>query len=71
MYLDALLNLEYMEGLVDPKRNQYGLSIEPEFGFEIESPFALIRWNVAPNLQSLTESWVPGTSLSLSWKFNF
>ena len=71
MYLDALLNLEYKEGLVDSERNVYGLKIEPEFGFELESPFAFIRWSVAPDLMSLTNSWVPGASLSLSWKFNF
>ncbi|HBG36992.1 MAG TPA: hypothetical protein DDW88_08010, partial [Treponema sp.] len=48
-----------------------GLSFQPELGFEIEAPFATIRWGLAPDVESIKNLWVPFTSLSLSWKILF
>ena len=48
------------------------LIFQPEFGMEMESPFANIRVNVAPDINALLNNqFVPSTSLTLSWKFTF
>ena len=45
---------------------------QPEFGMELESPFANIRVNMAPDINALLKNqFVPSTSVTLSWKFAF
>ena len=71
MYLDALLHFDYNASLVESGRSLGGLSFEPEIGFELDSPFALIRWSLSPNIGSLNNFWIPDVSVGLSWKLQF
>lgn len=71
MYLDALLHFDYNASLVESGRSLTGLSFEPEIGFELDSPFALIRWSLSPNIGSLNNFWIPNVSVGLSWKLMF
>lgn len=72
MYADALMHWSYDKTRVDDKTTANGLVFKPEFGLEFESPFADIRWDVAPNIDAMMNNIiVPSTSLTLSWKFSF
>lgn len=71
MYLDALLHFDYNASLVESGRSLTGLSFEPEFGFELDSPFALIRWSLSPNITNMNNFWIPDVSVGLSWKLLF
>ena len=71
LYGDFLLHLSYDESKGNPNVFGSGLSFQPELGFEIEAPFATIRWGLAPDVESIKNLWVPFTSLSLSWKILF
>lgn len=70
IYLDALLRFVYQD------KNSAGnsgprLAFQPEIGLELPSPFATIRWSIAPDITSAKNLWVPYTSISLSWSFKF
>lgn len=71
MYLDALLHFDYNASLVESGRSLTGLSFEPEFGFELDSPFALIRWSLSPNISNINNFWIPDVSVGFSWKLLF
>lgn len=71
MYLDALLHFDYNASLVESGRSLTGLSFEPEFGFELDSPFALIRWSLSPNISNMNNFWIPDVSVGFSWKLLF
>lgn len=71
MYLDALLHFDYNASLVESGRSLTGLLFEPEIGFELDSPFALIRWSLSPNIGNLNNFWIPDVSVGLSWKLMF
>lgn len=71
MYLDALLHFDYNASLVESGRSLTGLSLEPEFGFELDSPFALIRWSLSPSIGNINNFWIPDVSVGFSWKFMF
>ncbi len=69
MYLDAMVRMVYNDKPVNGSAT--GLVIQPEIGLELPSPFATIRWSLAPDVTSAQNLWVPYSSISLSWKFNF
>lgn len=71
MYLDALFHFDYNASFIEIGRSLTGLSIEPEFGFELDSPFALIRWSLSPNLSNINNFWIPDVSVGFSWKLLF
>lgn len=72
LYADALLHWTYDESRVDDRTTVGGLIFKPEIGLEMESPFANIRWNMAPDITALMNSkLVASTSVTLSWKFSF
>lgn len=71
LYADALLQWTYDSSKDNGTSMVSGLVFQPELGFELSAPFANIRWNFAPDLGALQSSWVPATSITLSWKFNF
>lgn len=72
LYADALMHWTYDEMRVDDKTTAGGLVFQPEIGLEMESPFANIRWNMAPDISALMNSRLAGTtSVTLSWKFSF
>lgn len=67
LYADFLGHFDYNENKVTSEFSE-GLSFKPEIGFEVLSPFANIRWSMIPDTDSLVESLVGDTSISLSWK---
>ena len=75
LYADALLQWTYDSSKYEKDNPVSGIVFQPELGFELSSPFANIRWNLAPNLGSFEGSWydplvaslVPATSITLSW----
>jgi hypothetical protein len=72
VYVDALMHLSYDETRIDDTSTVQGIVFQPEFGLELESPFANIRWNLAPNIDAMLNNMiVSSTSLTLSWKFSF
>jgi hypothetical protein len=72
VYADALIHLSYDKTRVDDKTTAQGLMLQPEFGLELESPFATIRWSMAPNIDAMLNNMIiSSTSLTLSWKFSF
>ena len=72
VYVDALMHLSYDETRVNDTTTAQGLTFQPEFGLELESPFVDIRWNFAPNIDAmLNNEIITSTSLTLSWKFSF
>ncbi|HBB42726.1 MAG TPA: hypothetical protein DCZ74_04345, partial [Treponema sp.] len=72
VYADAQLQWTYDENsVVEGDGPLSGLVFKPEIGFELTAPFANIRWQFAPDMGSLQKSWVPATSISLSWRINF
>ena len=72
IYADAMLHLSYY----DPKaarndkerRPVYGnLLFQPEIGLEMNTPFFLLRWHIAPSRPD--KMFVPDAGITLSWKF--
>lgn len=72
IYVDAMMNWTYDENK-NTTGDEFsgGLVFHPEMGLELESPFANIRWSFAPDMESLQQTWVQSTSITLSWRFNF
>ncbi len=67
MYADAMLHFSNDE---EKRSNLFfgGVSIQPEIGFEMATPFFNVRWSIMPdNTDSL---FVGDSSISLSWKFS-
>ena len=72
LYADALMHLVYDKTRVDDSTTAQGITFQPEFGFELEAPFANIRWDMAPDITAMLNNViVPSTSLTLSWRFSF
>lgn len=69
IYLDALLHLSYDEAKQRQGGSTGGIVFQPDFGFEMDAPFATIRFGIAPEIESYDINWVESTSISLSWKF--
>ncbi len=73
LYADAMIQLVYDEKFVNNDNLLRGLKLQPEIGFEMESPFATIRWSIAPDVTAIksfkTNLWVPYNTVTLSWKF--
>lgn len=72
LYADAMLRLVYNKNRISDGSTLQGLILQPEIGFEMESPLAKIRWSLAPDLSDLSRNnFVIIPSLTLSWKFDF
>jgi hypothetical protein len=72
LYVDALMHWSYDESKLNDSTSVGGLVFQPEFGLEMASPFATIRWGIAPDIEAIQNNmWVPSTSITLSWKFTF
>ena len=72
IYVDAMMNWTYDENKnTSGDAFSGGLVFHPEMGLELDSPFANIRWRFAPDMESLQQTWVQSTSITLSWRFNF
>ncbi|MBO4318895.1 MAG: translocation/assembly module TamB domain-containing protein, partial [Treponema sp.] len=71
VYADALMQLTYDKSAEGVFGSDGGLIFQPEVGLEFAAPFANIRWQFAPDLGALDSSWVPATSITLSWRMQF
>lgn len=72
LYLDAMLHVSFEDRYGNDITSAGSLIFQPEFGMEMESPFANIRVNLAPDINALLNNqFVPSTSVTLSWKFAF
>ena len=71
LFADAMLHWKYDESRENDSSPLSGLVFQPEIGFEISAPFANIRWNFAPDLGNVLDTWVSNTSLTLAWRFTF
>lgn len=72
LYLDAMLHMTFEDRFGNNINSTGSLVFQPEFGMELESPFANIRVNMAPDINALLNNqFVPATSVTLSWKFAF
>ena len=72
VYVDGLLQWTYDESVAENSGTLgSGLVFQPEFGLELAAPFANIRWQFAPEMGELQKSWVPATSITLSWRLTF
>ena len=73
LYVDAMLNMSASDYVDTEYLSTGNLLFQPEFGLELELPVMNIRWDMTwdltPGLKF--KSYVPATSLSFSWKFNF
>lgn len=72
LYVDAMLHVSMEDNRINEYTNTGTLKFQPEFGLELESPYANIRFNMAPDINALfNNQFVPSTSLTLSWKIAF
>nr|WP_318710820.1 translocation/assembly module TamB domain-containing protein [uncultured Treponema sp.] len=72
VYADALLHWTYDRKIAGASEAMGdGLVFQPEIGLEFNAPFANIRWNFAPDLSDMQESWAKATSVTLSWRWAF
>ncbi len=73
LYVDAMLNMSASDYVDVDYLSTGSLLFQPELGLELELPVMNIRWDMTwdltPGLKF--KSYVPATSLSLSWKYNF
>lgn len=72
LYLDAMLHVSFENGATNNIASAGNVIFQPEFGMEVESPFANIRVNMAPDINALLHNqFVPATTVTLSWKVTF
>lgn len=72
LYLDAMLHVTLENGNTNDITSAGAIAFHPEIGMELESPFANIRVNMAPDINALLNNqFVPSTSVTLSWKYTF
>lgn len=74
IYADAMLQVVYDETKFDKDKFLSGLKLQPEIGFEMNSPYATIRWSISPditNRSSFRNLLVPNTSITISKKWQF
>ena len=72
LYVDAMLHVSFEDSKVNDIASAGKILFQPEFGMELESPFANIRVNMAPDINALLKNqFVPSTSVTLSWKFTY
>ena len=73
LYADAMLNMSASNYHDVDYLSANSILFQPEFGLELELPLINIRWDMAwrftPGAQ--LQSFVPATTVSLSWKFTF
>lgn len=72
LYVDAMLHVSFEDSNVNNISAAGKMLFQPEFGMELESPFANIRVNMAPDINALLKNqFVPSTSVTLSWKIAY
>nr|MBO4532168.1 translocation/assembly module TamB domain-containing protein [Treponema sp.] len=73
LYADAMLNMSASNYHDVDYLSANSILFQPEFGLELELPVINIRWDMAWRLTpgAQLQSFVPATTVSLSWKFTF
>ena len=72
LYVDAMLHVSFEDSNVNDINSAGKMLFQPEIGMELESPFANIRVNMAPDINALLKNqFVPSASVTLSWKFAY
>ena len=72
LYVDAMLHVSLEDSTTNDITSAGKMLFQPEFGMELESPFANIRVNMAPDINALLKNkFVPSASVTLSWKFAY
>ena len=72
LYIDAMLHVSFEDSNVNNIEAAGKMLFQPEIGVEMESPFANIRVNMAPDINALLKNqFVPSASVTLSWKFAY
>ena len=72
LYVDAMLHVSFEDSNVNDINAAGKILFQPEFGMELESPFANIRVNMAPDINALLKNqFVPSASVTLSWKIAY
>ena len=73
LYIDAMLHVSFEDSYYVNDISSAGkMLFQPEIGMELESPFANIRVNMAPDINALLKNqFVPSASVTLSWKFAY
>ena len=72
LYVDAMLHVSLEDNRGSNIASTGLVMFQPEVGVELESPFANIRVNMAPDINSLLKNqFVPSTSVTLSWKITY
>ena len=67
-----MLHLSFEDSDVNDISAAGKMLFQPEFGMELESPFANIRVNMTPDINALLKNqFVPSASVTLSWKYAF
>ncbi len=73
LYADAMLNMSASNYHDVDYLSANSILFQPELGLELELPVINIRWDMAWRLTpgAQLQSFVPATTVSLSWKFTF
>lgn len=73
VYVDAMMHFSFENANATDVTKLGDFMLQPEIGIELDSPFANIRWSVAPDINAMINenNFVPDSSVSLSWKFAF
>lgn len=74
LYADAMLQVVYDEKTFDRGKFLSGLHLQPEIGFEMNSPYATIRFSISPDFTDksfMRNLMVPDTSITISKKWQF
>lgn len=71
VYMDAMLLWTYDATAYETGKSKTGIIFNLDMGIEFAAPFADIRWSFAPDLGSLQETLVSGTSITFTWRKNF
>lgn len=74
IYADALMHFSYFDPVFDADQQKtqaaFGqLLFQPELGFEIATPFFMMRWGITPSRPQAL--FIPDNSITLSWKFSY
>ena len=73
LYVDAMLNMSASDNLDAEYLSTGYLLFQPELGLELELPVLNVRWDMTWDINPgmKLKSYVPSTSVSLSWKMTF
>lgn len=69
VFLQGMVSLQVDESKSDNLLG--GLTIEPEFGVEWKTPFFMLRWNFAPDMENFGNLFINDHSFTITWRKAF